>query len=161
MVNKVAAAFAGVLCFAQLAAARSNPASVEEASALLDRVAEAYRAAPALTDSVALVMDTPEGQRTVGFEYALGRGTDAYLQMNGFTAIASGDNVYLMRDDIAHKYMRLDLERDLESTLKKLFGPQAQVSLPFQFGMHAWGGAAIRLDAFFFFVVGNSVIYCN
>ena len=154
MVNKETAAFAGVLCFAQLAAAQSNPATVDEASALLDRVAEAYRAAPALIDSVALVMDTPQGQTTVEFEYALGRGTDAYLQMNGFTVIASGDNVYVMRDDIAHNYMRLDLERDLESTIKKLFGPQ--VSLPLQFGMHARGGAAIRPDAFGLGLVGDA-----
>ncbi len=142
---------ASAVSLGALAAAHADAPS--QAAALLEKVAAAYRNAPAITDTVSMTFRVGGSQQQVDFEYALGRGSDAYLHINGMMSTAVGGSFYLTKDDVPTKYIRLELEGNLSDTFRKAFGQQ--MMLPVQMSMRTDREVAARLDSFGLGVIRN------
>ncbi len=104
--------------------ARPSPRAdaLVEAAAVLEKVAAAYRNAPVITDRASMVFRAGGREQQSELEYVLGRGGDAYLHMNGMATIAVGGSVYLTKDDVSTKYLKVDLDGNLFDTFRKAFG---------------------------------------
>lgn len=96
------------------------------AQAIIDRCALAYQSLPAFsgrirTSSVAQFPDTLSPPAKF-IEYAVGSGTDASFQMDGYGGTAVGNQVYLIQENRPDVYAVCDLDHDLPTTMQSVSG---------------------------------------
>ncbi len=100
------------------AAQAEPPAAVASAPkdpgvALIEQVARAYQAAPALVDEYQITMTTRGRSRTETNVLRLGPGTDAWLSMDGFEITALNGQFTIEHVDRPAKYVRTSLDGNL------------------------------------------------
>jgi thiol-disulfide isomerase/thioredoxin len=79
------------------------------------------------------------------FDYALGRGSDAFFRCDGYGGTSLGDRVYLVRDDRPGIYVNVELQHDLPTTMHSVLG-HAMLAPP-QIGMRGGQEVAATIDA--------------
>jgi thiol-disulfide isomerase/thioredoxin len=111
-----------------------DPAAVKVAEELLAEVVKAYKAAPTMTDTMTMDMQTPMGAQKQKIEIVIGKGADARMTVAGMAFTAVDGNLYLTREEVRDKYLKTPLEGDMGQTLQKLFGSG---DLPMQFTLRS------------------------
>lgn len=109
---------------AQSPAPPASPEEIKTAQEVVAKLAQNYKDAKAITDTLRLKFDVtgmpenPEEEITV----TVGSGNDAMLAVQGFRLIAVDGKVNFVADNIPDKYFAAPLENDLGQTLVKMFG---------------------------------------
>jgi thiol-disulfide isomerase/thioredoxin len=107
-----------------------TPERIAEAKEVMIAIAKAYHDARALTDTMSFVIDANGSKQEETFAIAFGAGTDARLAIAGATMVASQGQVTVVPDVPATKALRVPLEGDLMTTLRKVLpGFQTPVTL--------------------------------
>lgn len=115
--------------------APANSEAVERASQLLREVADAYRTAPALTDTIELhVVDPSGGEQRQQLTVAFGPNS-ARMSVDALEFTAVDGKLYVTRSAQSNKYFVTELEGDMEQTLASVTG-QSQ-GMPAHFAMRA------------------------
>jgi thiol-disulfide isomerase/thioredoxin len=128
--GQVVIELAGEEIRARFDAATRTPERISEAKDALEAIAKAYREAKALTDTMSFTIDANGAKQEERFAIAFGAGTDARLAIAGATMVAAGGQVTVVPDVPATKALRVPLEGDLMTTLRKaLPGFQTPVTL--------------------------------
>jgi peroxiredoxin len=104
--------------------------STAEAEALLKDVAQSYKKAPALTDTIKLKISAGGRDQTEIFTIALGSGTDARLQVPDLTIRAVDGKMYVVRETLPQKYVQRDIEGNVLATFDALVGGRRVLPLP-------------------------------
>ena len=89
-----------------------------EAEALVKEIAKVYKEAPAIVDTITVIWQSRNGQRTDYFNVLIGKGTDAQISVQDHTFAAKGNQVYIWRKSLASKYVKMNLNENLLNTIK-------------------------------------------
>ncbi|MFO0829642.1 MAG: TlpA disulfide reductase family protein [Phycisphaerales bacterium] len=114
-----AAAPAAVPAPKDLDAASRSADSVAKGIARLEAMRKAYHDAPTLADTVALKATSPAGEQSDKFSVALGKGTDAAIELQGAMLVALDGKVTLVPEVPADKAVQVPLEGNLLATAAK------------------------------------------
>ncbi len=95
------------------AASGSLPDTPQE---LLQQVVQQYKSAPAMSDSMDVVVAHPAGERTFSYSANLGPGGDLQVQMPGMQLTALDGVLYITQDNVSHKYVKAPIGEDLVNT---------------------------------------------
>jgi peroxiredoxin len=120
----------------------------EQARQALGAAAAAYREAPALTDTLRYVVKAPNAEllpKTL--EYALGAAGDAYVKDPLLAAVALGDRLYVVKSDIADRYVETPYEGDFAAALNAVVGTEGSLFEPVQLAMRSGKDFDAWLDA--------------
>ncbi len=114
---------------------------------LLQAVARAYREAPALTDEIQLQLTSQRGSMEDTAAVALGPGTEAELQIDGYIMSAAGGQFTIQRADNPGKYYQRGLGDNIVGAYKAISNgmviPAPQVVM-----RYAEPGSQVTRDAF-------------
>jgi len=119
--------------FAQDRAAHPDSASVKESERLLSESAKAYRDAPALTDTIAIEVRTPDGQSSSQMTLAFGANDRASAEIQGTTMTIADGRFTLVQEQNAEKYISVKIAGDPLSAIDRAMGPSGFI--PPLFGM--------------------------
>ena len=122
----------------------ADPETVKKAEALIAEVSKTYKDAKTLTDSIQMKIDSPMGSQTQEMQIAIGEGSDAKLSFPGMSMTALDGKVYIVRDDVADKYMTAPLQGNLGQTLQSIF---PGFPLPPQFAFRTDASATEKLGS--------------
>jgi peroxiredoxin len=146
-----------VLGFAILGAGR-EPASldpIEQAKSVLAASARAYRAVPALRDTMTYVVRGPNMDREPKkIEIRLGAGRDASVADALLSATALGNQFYVTKSDAPGKYVARTSTGDFGKTLVSVVGSQSSLFEPVQIAMREGKGLEGWLDSLRFNLLG-------
>lgn len=99
-----------------------DPESVKRAENVLTEMMKTYKQAKAFTDTLQLKIETPMGAQSQEMTLAIGEGKDARLEFGGFTFIATGEKLYVVRDQVNDKYFAAPLTGSLQDAMNEIFG---------------------------------------
>lgn len=116
--------------------APSGAGDADRGRKALERSAAAYVAAPGLVDVARLEIGVgAQPRQKVDIEYTFGTKSNALVKLPGLSATALDGRLYMERDDVPDKYLDVELDGDLATTMDAVLG--ADSNLPVQFDMRA------------------------
>ncbi|HSS45694.1 MAG TPA: TlpA disulfide reductase family protein [Thermoanaerobaculia bacterium] len=130
--------------------AGAAPPSDSERRALevLERAAQAYRAVPALEDTMTYVVKAPGAEEGVKkLEIRLGAGHDAAVSDPAMKATAVGDTLYVTRADTPDAYVSHPYAGDFGAALDAVTGPEGSLFEPPELAMRLGKDVDRCLDA--------------
>ncbi|HTO86997.1 MAG TPA: TlpA disulfide reductase family protein [Thermoanaerobaculia bacterium] len=140
-----------------VAAASDTPQSgqVERARRAIAASGEAYRAAPALTDTFTYVVQGPNMDREPKkIEIRLGPGRDASVADALLSATAVGDTFYLTKSDAPGKYVSRPFSGDFGKALVAVAGSQSSLFEPAQIALRSGRTVDACINSFRFNLLG-------
>ena len=148
LVGVTAALFAGVAAAGSLPGRYAGIApSFDDAidgNKTLQKSAMAYQKLKAFTDVMHFEIEVPgDDKQEFDIEFAFGAGSDSYVKRPGMVVTARGKQVFVVRDNVADKYLEVPMNGDLGKTLNELL--RGNANLPVQFDMRAKRGMSTPL----------------
>jgi thiol-disulfide isomerase/thioredoxin len=142
-----------------LSGAATTDVAQSEAAELARRAivasAQAYRAAPALTDTFTYVVQGPNMDRAPKkIEIRLGLGSDASIADALLSATAVGNTFYLTKSDAPGKYVSRPFSGDFGKTLVAVAGSQSSLFEPPQIALRSGKTVDACIDSFRFNLLG-------
>lgn len=102
-------------------AAAKSPEAIAKGTACLDAVAAAYRAAPAMTDTIEWSVKIPGGEQKDSMTIQLGSGQDTLVTIGTSQLIAVNGKVYFVDGGSKDKFVEVPLDGTVNNTLKTKF----------------------------------------
>ena len=102
-------------------AAAKSPEAIAKGVAMLDQVAAAYKAAPAMTDTVVYTMKILGGEQKESFAISMGAGQDMQVKVATMNLTCVNGSVYFADESMADKFVQVPLDGTLLNTLKEKF----------------------------------------
>ena len=133
-----------VLCLLSLGPGVCTAAADDRVDMALQATADAYRRAPALTDTIVLTVNAG-GQAQTQNALIRVQGDDASVTAGEMRFTAQGPHVFIEKDTVSSKYVKLPRQGDLLQTLGRMAQP---VRLPVpQIGLRTATSPMERLNA--------------
>ncbi|MHC5022630.1 MAG: TlpA family protein disulfide reductase [Planctomycetota bacterium] len=110
----------------QLLAGPTGP----DGRSVIEASAAAYRSAPALTDTIRIRVEQPNGSEEEQFEMAIGASGDAELRLQGFVFASIGPKVFIRQETLPSKYVEVPLQDNLLDTIRSITNGQAAFPAP-------------------------------
>jgi thiol-disulfide isomerase/thioredoxin len=128
---------------------------IERARRAIAASEQAYRAAPALTDTFTYVVQGPDMDREPKkIEIRVGSARDASVADALLTAIAVGDTFYLSKSDAPGKYVSRPFSGDFGKALVAVAGSQSSLFEPPQIALRSGKTVDDCIDSFRFNLLG-------
>ena len=102
-------------------AAATSSEAIAKGVALLDQVAAAYRAAPAMTDTVTWAVKIPGAEQKDSLTIAFGAGQDMTVKAGTSQLTSLGGNLYFADEGVTDKFVQIPLDGTVLNTLKSKF----------------------------------------
>ncbi len=102
-------------------AAAKSPEAIAKGTACLDAVAAAYRAAPAMTDTIEWSVKIPGGDQKDSMTIALGSGQDMLIKIGTTQLVSVNSKIYFSDAGSADKFVEVPLDGSVINTLKTKF----------------------------------------
>ncbi len=102
-------------------AAAKSPEAIAKGVAMLDQVAAAYKAAPAMTDTVVYTVKIPGGEQKESIAISMGAGQDMQVKVATMNLTCVNGSVYFADESMADKFVQVPLDGTLLNTLKEKF----------------------------------------
>jgi thiol-disulfide isomerase/thioredoxin len=116
----------------------NGPEAVRRAMEVLEKTAQAYRGAPALTDVMRLDLKIPGADPLhKEFELGFGSGSDAYARDALRSHTALNGRMYVVSQGVASKYVATSYDGDFQEALERVYGKGQSPPEPIQIAMHA------------------------